>query len=175
MDEGWGLTLDSKSVGFFLNKPPAAPPASAKLDHHTKRINNPFGLPGDYSAAAARMFSGVEFPVKLGRRDDQAASHPPPSDDNRLAVGEVDFFSNNKNRLANDDDSKTISVVSVKKENSHGDVAPRPVLDVNVSKSSELCNFPFIFLVIYVVSDFFSFASIICIDWFTPSYCKYWK
>ncbi|KAF3451745.1 hypothetical protein FNV43_RR07841 [Rhamnella rubrinervis] len=131
MDKGWGLTLDSDSVGFLLNKPPAAPPASAKLDHHTKRINNPFGLPGDYSAAASRMFSGVEFPVKLGRRDDQAASHPPPSDDDRLAVGEVDFFSNNKSRLANNDDSKTVSVVSVKKENSHGDVAPRPVLDVN--------------------------------------------
>lgn len=109
MDKGWGLTLDSaESPGsFLLNK--------------NKRSHD-------------MIFPGIQFPVTLGRRDEHAA--PPPSDDNRVTVGEVDFFAD-KGRSAGHDDhddnihgSKTLRV-SVKKENSHGEEAPRPGLDVN--------------------------------------------
>ncbi|KAH7545714.1 hypothetical protein FEM48_Zijuj01G0123000 [Ziziphus jujuba var. spinosa] len=126
MDKGWGLTLNSDCIGFFLNKPPpsAAAASAVKLDHNKR--NHPF-------AAASRMFSGAEFPVKLGRTDiDHTSSDD--NNNNRLVVDEVDFFSD-KNRpaatAADDDGSKTIGFVSVKKENSHGDVAARPGLDVN--------------------------------------------
>lgn len=112
MDKGWGLTLESDSLGFFLNKSPPS-----KFDHS--------------SAKRSIMFPGMEFPpAKLGRREDQ------PSDENQTAaVGVVDFFSDKK-RLVNDDDDrddnpKTISIVSVKKENPSGDAAPRNSLDVN--------------------------------------------
>lgn len=108
MDKGWGLTLDSDSLGsFLLNK--------------NKRTHD-------------RMFPGIHFPVALGRGDEQAA--PQPSDENRAVVDEVDFFAD-KNRLARHeddahDDSKTMRVLSVKKENPHGEGASRPDLDVNV-------------------------------------------
>ncbi|XP_018849815.1 probable WRKY transcription factor 31 [Juglans regia] len=108
MDKGWGLALDSDSLGSFL------------LDKNNR--------------AQERMFpAGIHFPVSLDRRDEHAS--PAPSDENRVVVGEVDFFAA-KSRLAghdrNDrdvDDSKTV----VKKENSHGEAAPcRPDnLDVN--------------------------------------------
>ncbi|XP_062013542.1 probable WRKY transcription factor 31 [Rosa rugosa] len=100
MDKGWGLTLDSDSLGFFLNKPPpsAAPPPNKRT--------NPFGG-GD------RMFSGIEFPVKSR-----------PADENRVAVDEVDFFSDkNKNKNKNDDQELKAgnnTSVSVKKENWSG-------------------------------------------------------
>lgn len=118
MDKGWGIALDSDSLGFFLNKPPPS-----KFDHAAKR---------------SVMFAGMEFPAsKLACRDEQAAHQQ--SDENRTAVGVVDFFSDKK-RLVNDDDddddcddhSKTISTsVIVKKENSQGDAITRPSLDVN--------------------------------------------
>lgn len=115
MDKGWGLALDSDSLGSFL------------LDKNNR--------------AQARMFpAGIQFPVSIDTRNEHAA--PAPSDENRVVVGEVDFFADKSSRLAGHDDqddrhdvddSKT---VHVKKENSHGEAAPtpRPDFDVNVSK-----------------------------------------
>lgn len=89
------------------------------------------------------MFSGIEFPVKLiGSRQDQ--SNHSPSDDRNRIVDEVDFFSKNNNKRSHlrtdydrfddiQDHSKIIRMISPKKENSHGDEAPRPSSDVNVS------------------------------------------
>ncbi|KAL6197654.1 hypothetical protein ACLB2K_033260 [Fragaria x ananassa] len=94
MDKGWGLTLDSDSRGFFLNKPPPPSAAPPPLNKRTNQF-------GD------RMFSGIEFPVKTR-----------PADANRTA--EVDFFSDKKNR---DDDhglKSNNTSVSVKKENWSG-------------------------------------------------------
>lgn len=118
MDKGWGLTLDSDSFGYLLNKPPTA---AVKLDHHNNKRSSFFG--------GERMFPGMEFPVKLGRREEQDASQP-SNDNNRKVVDEVDFFSDRKNKLntnSTDDhrqDSKSNGAVSVKKENWTG-------LDVN--------------------------------------------
>ncbi|KAM1460091.1 hypothetical protein ACFX2I_036948 [Malus domestica] len=118
MDKGWGLTLDSDSFGYLLNKPPTA---AVKLDHHNNKRSSFFG--------GERMFQGMEFPVKLGRREEQDASQP-SNDNNRMVVDEVDFFSDRKNKLntnSTDDhhqDSKSNGAVSVKKENWTG-------LDVN--------------------------------------------
>ncbi|XP_009358665.2 probable WRKY transcription factor 31 [Pyrus x bretschneideri] len=118
MDKGWGLTLDSDSFGYLLNKPPTA---VVKLDHHNNKRSSFF--------SGERMFPGMEFPVKLGRREEQDASQP-SNDNNRMVVDEVDFFSDRKNKLntnSTDDhhqDSKSNGAVSVKKENWTG-------LDVN--------------------------------------------
>jgi hypothetical protein len=118
MDKGWGLTLDSADHS----------PRSFLRNKINKRSHD-------------MMFQGIQFPVALGRRDELAA--PPPSDDNRVAVGEVDFFADKGRSAGHDQDrddnihgSKTIKV-SVKKENSHGEQAPRPGLDVNVSTQIE--------------------------------------
>ncbi|CAL2251251.1 unnamed protein product [Prunus armeniaca] len=125
MDKGWGLTLDSDSIGFFLNKPPAA----VKLDHHqnNSKRSNFFG--------GERMFPGIEFPVKLGGREDQLAVPQPSIHDNnnRVVVDEVDFFSDRKNKhntTTTDDhhqDMKSNGTISVKKENWTG-------LDVNLAQ-----------------------------------------
>ncbi|KAG6639044.1 hypothetical protein I3843_10G071000 [Carya illinoinensis] len=107
MDKGWGLALDSDSLGsFLLNK------------------NN---------RAQDRMFpTGIQFPVSLDRRDEHAA--PALSDENRVVVGEVDFFADKSRLAGHDHDDRDVddSQSVVKKENSHGEAAPRrPDLDVN--------------------------------------------
>ncbi|KAG2688358.1 hypothetical protein I3843_09G093500 [Carya illinoinensis] len=106
MDKGWGLTLDSDSLGsFLLNK------------------NNKNKLSHD------RMFPGIQFPVPLDRREEQTT--PPPSDENRFFVDEVDFFAD-KSRSGFQKDDVDDSKAIVKKENFHGEAAPRrPDLDVN--------------------------------------------
>lgn len=95
------------------------------------------------------MFPGIEFPVKLGGREDQLAAPQPSIHDNnnRVVVDEVDFFSDRKNKhnttTTDDDhqDMKSNGTISVKKENWTG-------LDVNVSTPHNF-NFEFSFLVIY--------------------------
>ena len=143
MDKGWGLTLDSDSLGFFLNnnnnsnnkRPPQPHP---QHNHHNKR---------------SISLDNTMFPVNLGRRDYHhqhhhepaaaAAASSPPSDHvetRRAVVDEVDFFAK-KPRLASedadhhdrDDDASKTNRVSVKKENSLGEAPSRPDLDVNVS------------------------------------------
>ncbi|KAJ4703926.1 WRKY family transcription factor [Melia azedarach] len=55
----------------------------------------------------------------------------PPSDENRVAVDEVDFFSDKKNKVDDDNQRIITSTVNVKKENPHEDVRQRTSLDVN--------------------------------------------
>lgn len=124
MDKGWGLTLrDSESIGFFSNKPPT----SGDLNYRHPTI---------------RMFQGIEFPGKLGRTDhDDAAAPTPPDDNNRLAVNEVDFFSDNKRVLDDREDhqdSKPTNIVTtttgVNKLEDKILAPPRPAFNiVNVS------------------------------------------
>ncbi|GKV02001.1 hypothetical protein SLEP1_g14496 [Rubroshorea leprosula] len=118
MDKGWGLTLDSDpAIPFFTKK--LKSPSSPSVNHPF------FGLKRE-------MF---QFPVGLGasREDPPSDTTSPPSDGNR--VPEVDFFSNNKNRVVaavdhdHDKDSKTPSRVNVKKENSHSDAGPSADID----------------------------------------------
>ncbi|XP_062088305.1 probable WRKY transcription factor 31 isoform X1 [Humulus lupulus] len=129
MEKGWGLTLDSDSHGFFLNKPQQLP-----VIDHTSSKRNIFGNSTD-SPRTMTMFSGVDLSaVRFSRREDQisVAMPPPPSDENRASAAVVDFFSE-KNRIVNDsDDSKAVAAVSIKKESSHGEATPGPSnLNVN--------------------------------------------
>ncbi|EEF43831.1 probable WRKY transcription factor 31 [Ricinus communis] len=109
MDKGWGLTLDSDHpvFSFFPNSATANKPADSFLKINKR---NSFD-----ASDPVRMFP---FSVNL----------PSPADDNRLIVGEVDFFSEKKNNVVSDnhhsDDSKT-TTISVKKENSYADIAPK--------------------------------------------------
>jgi hypothetical protein len=122
MEKGWGLTLDSDSRGFFLNK------QLPSVIDHTSSKRNIFCNTTD-SPKTMTMFSGVELSaVRFPRREDQLSltMPPPSSDENRAAASVVDFFSE-KNRTVNDrDDSKAVAAVSVKKESSHGEATPGP-------------------------------------------------
>lgn len=125
MDKGWGLTLDSDHHplvnNFFSNNKPSSSPSSARF-----RTNRDMLSAAD--SASVRMF---QFPASDNNNN---APSPTPSDDNRVAVDEVDFFSDNKNRVAHHDDrnNKTTSAVHIKKENSLDDVRRRTGLGVNV-------------------------------------------
>ncbi|XP_050214293.1 probable WRKY transcription factor 31 isoform X2 [Mercurialis annua] len=128
MDKGWGLTLESADhplVNSFFSSSTATRP-----DGNFKR-NNIFDM-----SDSVRMFPFR--PVNL-----TPAHSPADHDRSRLPASELDFFSDNKNRVASDinnnddldvdrdhDDSKATNI-SVKKENSYGDVAPRSNLGVN--------------------------------------------
>ncbi|XP_037493373.1 probable WRKY transcription factor 31 [Jatropha curcas] len=123
MDKGWGLTLDSDPpLTFFSNAPSLVVDSFHKINKRTFDMSD-----------SVRMFP---FPVNLPARDDRP-SHS-PDDDDRVVVGEVDFFSDKKTRPIGDntnndndnDDSKATSV-TVKKENSYGEAAPRSSADVN--------------------------------------------
>ncbi|XP_030518505.1 probable WRKY transcription factor 31 isoform X2 [Rhodamnia argentea] len=117
---GWGLTLDSSSSDSFFPKKPSG---FLKL----KRDRDPLpthssGLGDSSSAAAARMFPAIDFSSTLGRHDPNPPSSSPPeaADRPRVVVGEVDFFSDSKNRsslAAGGEEAKATSV-SVKKESS---------------------------------------------------------
>ncbi|XWS15551.1 hypothetical protein CRYUN_Cryun34aG0009900 [Craigia yunnanensis] len=108
MDKGWGLTLDSDPVtNFFPNK--------------TNSTSGPF-----FRLKQQDMF---QLPVSLaGSREDchGISSSSLPSNENRVAVDEVDFFSDKKHRVIGDRDNKT---ATVKKETSQGKGGPD--LDVN--------------------------------------------
>ncbi|XVF26073.1 hypothetical protein REPUB_Repub13aG0268600 [Reevesia pubescens] len=113
MDKGWGLTLDSDPVSnFFPNK------------------NN--STTGPFFMLKRDMF---QFPVSLaGSREDRhgISSSSSPSNENKVAVDEVDFFSDKKHRVVDDrdQDNKT-NTVNVKKETSHCEGGPDSNLDVN--------------------------------------------
>ncbi|KAA8520123.1 hypothetical protein F0562_014379 [Nyssa sinensis] len=103
MDKGWSLTLDSDPIGFFMSKP-ATFNLTPRFNHHNKPRN---------------MFSGMEFPVNLNYREEQATTQS--FDDNRTVVDEVDFFSD-KNKC-NDNLDSNIASITVKEENSPGKAA----------------------------------------------------
>lgn len=104
MDRGWGLTLDnSDKVGFFGNNPVFGVNSSPRLDHRSSGL--------------------IMFPVSSRGRED-LSSPPQPQGEQRLALGEVDFFAE-KRRPANG---------AVKKEDSsHAEASAGRELDVNVS------------------------------------------
>ncbi|XP_059624385.1 probable WRKY transcription factor 31 [Cornus florida] len=104
MDKGWGLTLDSDPNSFFVNKQ-----ATLSLTPRLKQT---------------KLLSGIQFPMNLNYREDQATSLS--SDENRMVVDEVDFFSD-KNKI-----NETTSTISVKRENSDvKEGAPKNSFDVN--------------------------------------------
>ncbi|CAI9760261.1 unnamed protein product [Fraxinus pennsylvanica] len=70
MDKGWGLTLENSR--FFAKKPVFGFNLSPRLNQSP----------------------GIMFPVNLNGREEQVA--PPPADDKRLVLGEVDFFADKK-------------------------------------------------------------------------------
>lgn len=143
MDKGWGLTLDSEhpivnNLNFFTaNKPK---PSSARF-----RTNRHMAASGAAdSAPPVRMF---QLPASDNNND-----APSSSDDNRVAVDEVDFFSDDKNRASisdhrQDDRNKTSNTVHVKKENSHDELRHRTALDVNVRTICNLVSHSYRFLV----------------------------
>lgn len=78
MDKGWGpTTLALESSGFFTNKPVFGFNLSPRMNQSP----------------------GIMFPVNLNGREQQAA--PPPADDKRVVLGEVDFFADKK--MSNND------------------------------------------------------------------------
>uniref|UniRef100_A0A5B7B8T3 Putative WRKY family transcription factor n=1 Tax=Davidia involucrata TaxID=16924 RepID=A0A5B7B8T3_DAVIN len=106
MEKGWGLILDSEPVGIYVNKPASFNLSTPRtLNHHHR---------------GSIMFPGIEFQVNHNRREDQGA--PLSSDSHRMVVDEVDFFSDRSKSNDHHIDSKTATSISVKKENSHGDV-----------------------------------------------------
>ncbi|XVF87770.1 hypothetical protein PTKIN_Ptkin18bG0147400 [Pterospermum kingtungense] len=117
MDKGWGLTLDSDPLtnnNFFSNKTNSAAAAAGPFFFRLKQQRDMF-----------------QFPVSLtGSREDNRHG---TSDDNRLKVDELDFFSDKKRKVVDDSDAdnKTISDVNVKKETSHGEAGPASDSDVN--------------------------------------------
>ncbi|KAH9797955.1 putative WRKY transcription factor 31 [Citrus sinensis] len=125
MDKGWGLTLDSdhpivSNLNFFTSNKPK--PSLARF-----RTNRDMAASGAADSASVRMF-------QLPASDNSNA--PSSSDDNRVAVDEVDFFSDDKNRVSisdhrEDDRNKTTNSVHIKKENSHDQLRHRTGLDVN--------------------------------------------
>lgn len=115
MERGWGLTLESDSLGLFANKTTA------------KSFLNRTG----------NMFAGIEFPVIASCRDGGQVA-PLTSDENRVAVDEVDFFSDNRLK-DNNSDKKAVSI-NVKKENSHGEAALPSDLDVNTGLNLRTAN-----------------------------------
>ncbi|KAF2304958.1 hypothetical protein GH714_000723 [Hevea brasiliensis] len=123
MDKAWGLTLDSDPPVSFFSKATNRPPSVPVVFDSFLNIKRNLDIP----AQSLRMFP---FPVNLSRLDDQAK--PSPADDHRVLVGEIDFFSDKKNRavadncIHGDDHDSKAACVAVKKENS-----PRSSLDVN--------------------------------------------
>ncbi|XWS18176.1 hypothetical protein CRYUN_Cryun32bG0020100 [Craigia yunnanensis] len=113
MDKGWGLTLDSDPVSnFFPNK--------------TNSTTGPF--------TRLKQRDMFQFPVSLaGSREDhhRTYSSSSPSDQNRVAVDEVDFFSDKKLRVVDDHEHYKTTTVNVKKETSHGEGGLASDLDVN--------------------------------------------
>ncbi|KAI3456480.1 hypothetical protein Pfo_013143 [Paulownia fortunei] len=103
MDRGWGLTLDnSDQVGFFGNKPVFGVNLSPRLDQRSNAL--------------------IMFPVNSRGREEQAAAvSSPPGGEQRVVLGELDFFAEKK---------KPINAV-VKKENPHAETSTCRELDVN--------------------------------------------
>ncbi|KAF8409591.1 hypothetical protein HHK36_005669 [Tetracentron sinense] len=118
MDKVGGLAIDLDPTGFFLNKP--------TIINSFLKPNHPKWNLDFMDSTSNNRFSGIEFPVNLNSRDDQEP--PAPSDEKRVVVDEMDFFSD-KNRL-HDFDVKASSI-DVKKEDLHSGAPPRFDFDVN--------------------------------------------
>ena len=119
MDKGWGLTLDSDPISnLFSNKT---------------------GSTAGHFFSLKQQRDMFQFPVSIaGSREDRHGTSSPASDDNRLAVDEVDFFSGKKHRVVDDRDDDKTNTVNVKKET-----------DLNVNVSVFYFQNPFNFLNCY--------------------------
>ncbi|KAK3188427.1 hypothetical protein Dsin_027988 [Dipteronia sinensis] len=134
MDRGWGaLALDSdhSPLSFFTSKsfPSRFKPVNSNVNGSGRDLMVGGGGGGDRSSSSSsfRMF--------------QAAPSSPPADhggdnnyndnDNRVAVDEVDFFSDRHQKT-----TTTTSSVSIKKENSHEEAA----LNVNIGLHLHTAN-----------------------------------
>ncbi|KAL0442957.1 UNVERIFIED_CONTAM: WRKY transcription factor 6 [Sesamum latifolium] len=101
MDRGWGLTLEnSDRVGFFGNKPVFGFNLSPRLDHRSDGL--------------------MMFPVNSSAGEETAAVSSPAGGEQRVVLGEVDFFAEKK---------KTVNGV-VKKESSHAEASTFRDVDV---------------------------------------------
>ncbi|KAL0398791.1 UNVERIFIED_CONTAM: WRKY transcription factor 6 [Sesamum radiatum] len=101
MDRGWGLTLEnSDRVGFFGNKPVFGFNLSPRLDHRSDGL--------------------MMFPVNSSPGEETAAVSSPAGGEQRVVLGEVDFFAEKK---------KPLNGV-VKKENSHAEASTFRDVDV---------------------------------------------
>ncbi|XP_039049754.1 probable WRKY transcription factor 31 [Hibiscus syriacus] len=106
MDRGWGLTLGNTDPvsSFFPNKTNSA---SA----------------GPFFRLKQQQPDMFQFPVSLASsREDHRGTSSPASADNQQVVDEVDFFSDKKHRVV--DDNKIGTTVTVKTEISHGGGGP---------------------------------------------------
>ncbi|XWS19385.1 hypothetical protein CRYUN_Cryun31cG0011200 [Craigia yunnanensis] len=77
-----------------------------------------------------------QFPVSLaGSREERhgTSSSSEPSDENRMPVDEVDFFSDKKHRVVDDREDNKTTIVNLKKETSHDEGGRGSDLDLNVS------------------------------------------
>ncbi|OVA03405.1 DNA-binding WRKY [Macleaya cordata] len=132
MGRGGGLTIDSEPIiGFFLGKP--TPINSSFLISNNNNLikrNKHHDFIMDSSNATNRLSPAIEFSMNINSRDDQIALQP--SDEKRVVVDEMDFFSD-KTRLQDLNRNKTSSSIDVKKEDLNGGgAAPRRFdMDVN--------------------------------------------
>nr|ACV92030.1 WRKY transcription factor 28 [(Populus tomentosa x Populus bolleana) x Populus tomentosa] len=118
MDKGWGLTLASDPVSVFSSNNSNNSPVGSFL-----KVKRDFS--SDHNMADSRNINNgmFQFPVSLSAGKEEVSS---------AAAHEVDFFKEKINRVDIGHDSKSTSV-TVKKENSLAEAAPRSsaALDVN--------------------------------------------
>ncbi|XP_022720637.1 probable WRKY transcription factor 31 [Durio zibethinus] len=111
MDKGWGLTLDSDPVTNFF------PSKTSSTTGPFFRLKQP-----------ADMF---HFPVSLAGSSEDHHGTSSPSDENCLAVHEVDFFSDKKHRIVDDREHNKTTAVNVK-ETSYGEGGSASDLDIGL-------------------------------------------
>ncbi|KAL3596121.1 hypothetical protein D5086_007758 [Populus alba] len=118
MDKGWGLALASDPVSVFSSNNSNNSPVGSFL-----KVKRDFS--SDHNMADSRNINNgmFQFPVSLSAGKEEVSS---------AAAHEVDFFKEKINRVDIGHDSKSTSV-TVKKENSLAEAAPRSsaALDVN--------------------------------------------
>ncbi|CAH2048001.1 unnamed protein product [Thlaspi arvense] len=113
MDRGWsGLTLDSSSLDLINPN---------RFNNNHRRFSNPLttmsriGDDDDQKTKISTAGSEFRFPVSLSgirdREDDDYSSGAAAGENDREVPGEVDFFSDKKSRVCDDDDG-----LRVKKE-----------------------------------------------------------
>lgn len=150
MEKGWGtLTLDSDQIiGFFNKKSPPPPQPQQPVSSNYLRFISKQPDRHDIRdhPSTLRMFP---FSASLSGREEPPVG--PDDGGGRVAVDEVDFFSDRKSRVTPDEDNVTANV-HVKKEISRDDAASRPGLNVNVRLNCIYTIFLF-FIFFYGISS----------------------
>ncbi|XP_019057239.1 PREDICTED: probable WRKY transcription factor 31 isoform X2 [Tarenaya hassleriana] len=114
-NKGYGtITLDSSDCTFLPGKSPPFPRVSdSSLLLHSSHHHD---LSGNSNADNRDMF---RFPMSLGGPrggGDLRQGQPPPADEHRVAVDEVDFFSEKRDRVSRDNTADETNRVHVKME-----------------------------------------------------------